>query len=660
VKTLTRLQGGLCAVASIAVLAGLLAGGLLSCGAEGDRASEPPSAATADAAQPAGDAAEAADTPRADVGTPAAAGVVLVTFDTTRADRIGAYGYAAAHTPTLDRLAAEGVLFERALAPAPLTLPSHASILTGRFPAAHGVHDNALYRLGADEVALAEVFHAAGWRTGAFIGSVVLDSRYGLDQGFEVYHGLTGSVTSSSTLHERNAASVVDDAIAWISGLDRDERFFAWVHFYDPHYQYTVHEPWSSLEPYDSEIAYTDDQLGRLLRFVEHRDDLLVAVTADHGESLGDHGELTHTIFIYQSTVSVPLIWWGRRIHEPPGTRVAATVSNVAVAPSLLALSGISPEALPDSEAPLFTTEGKLADIAPHAVLLESYFPYNSHRWHALRGLVVDHQKLIEGVEPELYDLDSDAAELHDLAASDPAAVRELQTRLETEFAARSSAPSESAHEPGTAERAQLEALGYAVGSTRGDPLRAGLPDPRDRIGDKKLALDGLQLVTEGSQLKLQATQRTGAQAAEFERQARLKLERGRAMLAQIVAANPNDVFASARLAIAEGELGNFASAIDRLERAVREEPDQPWIHGNLARVYANAGRDDDAAREMQKAIEMGPLEPMNYEWLIRYYTDKGDSAAVRHWLEALAAALVPGSHEQRAVLHRIEALDSR
>lgn len=595
---------------------------------------------------------------------PALPSILLVTFDTTRADHIGAYGHAAAQTPTLDRLASEGVLFERALAPTPLTLPSHASILTGLFPQAHGVHDNALYELSRDVVSVTEVFRERGWRTGAFVSSVILNPSYGLNQGFEVYRGVTGITSESSSLHERIAADVVDDAISWLSGLEASDRFFGWVHFYDPHYEYSPPKSErSGSDPYDAEIAYADVQLGRLLRFLESRgraENLLIVATADHGESLGEHGEQTHAIFIYQATIRVPLIWWGRRITEPAGTRVASTVSNVAVAASLLALAGVPADTMPGSEESLFTPDGKLAPSGlQSAVLLESHFPYNSHRWRALRGLVIGSQKLIDGVTPELYDLESDAEEQNDLSGADPAGAADLLARLEAEFASRTGVGSNERHMPGAEERAQLAALGYAVGSAGGDPLQPGLPDPRDRIGDKKLSLEGLRLLREASELKQQAAHRPASQAAEFSRQARLKLERAHAMLSQIVKANPRDVFAVARLGITEGELENFATAIELLERASRDEPRQPWIHANLARVYANAGRDADAARHMQQAIAMGPFEPMNYEWLIDYYTRQNELAAVRHWLEALIQAVVPGSSEQRAAMRRLEALDA-
>jgi len=263
--------------------------------------------------------------------------ILLVTLDTTRADRIGAYGRAGARTPTLDRLARQGILFERAIAPTPITLPSHASILTGVYPTAHGVRDNAVFALAPEARLVSEVLAERGWRTAAFVGSFVLHPRFGLDQGFEVYHAPQPTREPMRDRYvERPANEVVDDALAWLSGLAAGERFFVWLHFFDPHIPYEPPPAWRepSVHPYEGEIAFCDAQLGRLLEALEEAGrarNLLVAVTADHGESLGEHGEETHGVFIYQATLHVPLILSGEPVARARGQRVGHAVSTVDV-----------------------------------------------------------------------------------------------------------------------------------------------------------------------------------------------------------------------------------------------------------------------------------------------------------------------------------------
>ena len=247
--------------------------------------------------------------------------VLLFSLDTTRADRIGAYGHAAASTPTFDALARDGVLFESAYSPTPITLPAHASMLTGLYPSAHGVRDNGLFALGPDATLVSEVFAAHGWRTGAFVGSFAVDERTGLAQGFEIYSD-KGSETRG-IVPERTADAVAKDAIAWLETLAPEDNFFLWLHFYDPHLPFAAPEPWRSrnADPYDAEIAFADAQLARVLRSIETRGSdapLLVVATSDHGEGLGDHGEGSHGVLLYQGTVRVPLVISGPHVARSP------------------------------------------------------------------------------------------------------------------------------------------------------------------------------------------------------------------------------------------------------------------------------------------------------------------------------------------------------
>jgi choline-sulfatase len=292
--------------------------------------------------------------------------VLLVTFDTTRADHIGAYGYEAAKTPVLDGLAARGTLFERAYSAAPLTIPSHATILTGRTPPSHGVRDNGDFVLGEAEITLAERFAQAGYTTAAFTAAFPTQARWGFDQGFHHYHDpLERPPTQLDWSDQRRAEEVVDDALATLSGIDGP--LFVWLHFFDPHWPYAPPPPFDpalpacdaseggaqeptgepnalqdtcALAAYDGEIAYTDHQLGRFLRWWDQaRPDSTTLITADHGEGLGDGGERTHGFLLHDGTIRVPLIATGPAFE--PGHRIATPVSHIDIAPTLLSLAGL-------------------------------------------------------------------------------------------------------------------------------------------------------------------------------------------------------------------------------------------------------------------------------------------------------------------------------
>src|SRR4051812_30396054 len=274
--------------------------------------------------------------------------LLLITLDTTRADRIHAYGFNEVETPNLDRLAREGVLFEQAVSAAPLTLPAHSSIFTGKFPPAHGVRDNGGFFLDEHETTIAERLQARGFTTGGFVGAYVLDHKWGVAQGFQTYFDdfdLSKYQSLSLGSVDRPGNEVADKALAW---LDRvaGSRFFGWVHFYDAHSPYTPPEPFKSRydgRPYIGEIAFVDSQVGRLLAYLDGHDlarKTVVVVMGDHGESLGEHGESTHGFFVYQSTMHVPLL-----IRTPfdsmAGHRVADTVRSIDVLPTALELLGI-------------------------------------------------------------------------------------------------------------------------------------------------------------------------------------------------------------------------------------------------------------------------------------------------------------------------------
>ncbi len=336
--------------------------------------------------------------------------LLVVTFDTTRADRIGAYGYTAIETPTLDRLADEGVLFDQVMATAPLTLPAHCSIFTSRFPPEHGVRDNGGFFLSPDQPTLAAMLKRRGFATGAVVGAYVLDGKWGLNQGFDTYvddFDLTKLSGFALGDVRRPGNEVVDRALPWLEKV-KSRRFFAWLHFYDPHSPYEPPEPFKSRyrdHPYSGSIAFADSQLSRVVAFLEQNNLLnrtVIAVMGDHGESLNQHNEGTHAFFIYESTIRVPFI-----VRAPferlRGRRVVDPVRSVDLLPTVLDLLGISPpKAIAGkSLVPLMTGLVRTMDLEGYA---EAMYPLHHFGWSDLRAWRVGRYKAIDAPRPELYD----------------------------------------------------------------------------------------------------------------------------------------------------------------------------------------------------------------------------------------------------------------
>lgn len=417
--------------------------------------------------------------------------VVLVSIDTLRADYLGCYGATAAATPHLDALAEEGVRFAAAFSPAPLTLPSHASLLTGLDPPHHGVRDNSTFRLPDDVPVLAQALAERGFATAAFVGSIMLDRQYGLARGFDVYDDAMGRRPARAVygISERPAGQVVDAALAWLAGAP--ERFFLWVHVFD------VHAPWQppGIAPdaspeahYAGEVELVDAQLGRLFEAVDRRFDAehtLFVVTADHGESLGEHGEATHSLSLYDATQHVPLLLRG--LGLPAGTVVRDLVRLVDVAPTVLRLTGL--EAWPQSDGldlvPLVAGE----DEPPRLAYLETLAPQLGYGWSPLLGLRSSRYKYVRAPRPELYDLWVDPRELDNRwSEAGPAAGLDAQLdsrALPGKVSRLDLAPSDE-------QTRLLAEIGYVAGRGPRDAAalgRVGGIDPKDKIAvPEKLA----------------------------------------------------------------------------------------------------------------------------------------------------------------------------
>ena len=409
--------------------------------------------------------------------------VLLVTLDTVRADHLGCYGYPHGTTPHIDDLARTGVTFSDVTAPAPLTLPSHATMMTGRSLPSHGVRNNGTFRLAAEQVTLAERLRDAGYMTGAFVGSFVLDGRYGLDQGFASYDDDTnpdGEPAESGLYHERNARHVTDVALKWLRRQADDARLFTWVHYFDAHRPFEAPASHRGRHPgraYDAEIAFVDEQLGRLVEWLRSSGRLertLVVVTADHGEGLGEHGEQSHSLFIYESTLHVPLVLSCPTLFDRDWVVDDRVAGLVDLAPTVLSLLGLPQEDAADGR-PLLSSPPDPG----RAIYIESMVPLLNYGWAPLTGLRRHGDKYIHAPDPEYYRLDERPLEQRNRwggTADGGAALADAllaRTGRWGEFDG-----SEEPLDPDVA--AALAALGYVRSSYRSEgPLK----NPRDMIG---------------------------------------------------------------------------------------------------------------------------------------------------------------------------------
>ncbi|HOC16999.1 MAG TPA: sulfatase-like hydrolase/transferase [Vicinamibacterales bacterium] len=541
--------------------------------------------------------------------------LLVITLDTTRADRIGAYGYAGARTPAIDRLAREGVVFEQAMTDAPLTLPAHCSIFTSRHPPRHGVRDNGGFFLSPRQRTLATELKARGLRTGAVVGAFVLDGKWGLDQGFDFYGDdfeLDRPAGRGFSVGEiqRRGADVVDKALPWLEQV-KGERFFAWLHFYDPHTPYDAPEPFASRfpgHPYDAEIAYTDAQVARVVEFLE-RDALLdrtvIVVVGDHGEGLNQHDEGTHGFFIYESTTRVPFIVRAP-FERTRGRRVADPVRTVDLMPTALDLLGIpAPEGIDGvSLAPLMTGDRPTLDLEGYA---EALYPLHHYGWSDLRAWRSGRYKVIDAPRPELYDLERDPNETANLYAERQALadgmirrLRERQPEIESDETVARPAP-----EVDPEARARLAALGY-VGS-----FVATLAGPRSERADPKDKIGVFNLMGEARDL---AQQEGG-------------FEKVVALYRKVLDEDPNVVDAWFNLGNVHFRQRRYEDAIGYFKRTLELKPDYDLPVINMANAYRQLGQDEAALAGYEHYLTIDPKNaPVRYQ-MGEIYLDRGDVA---------------------------------
>lgn len=527
---------------------------------------------------------------------PPPASVVLLTLDTTRRDALGAFGGPAGVTPALDRLARESIAFERAYTVAPLTLPAHASILTGLAPPRHGLRTNGQGRLPEAAVTVAERAREAGFDTGAFVSAVVLAPGFGLEQGFARYDApLPDPEQASSAYAERPAAVTVQRALDWLERRNRQRPFFLWVHLWDPHAPY---EPPAAFRgrtssPYLDEVAALDDAVDAFLSWMRRDgalDEALLVVVADHGEALGEHGEWSHGAHAFETTLRVPLLV-RRPAGTPGGTQDAGerrpeVVGVCDVAPTLVEAMGLAPLAGIDGQS-LFA-ERRSGRAGGAGTYFETYYGYLHYGWSPLVGWVDDEGKFVHAGEQLLFDPLVDPDEAHDLAAERPEAL-ERYRRAIAGLAARPALATEPA--PADAGlRDALRALGYADAGAPGEPLPAplapsALPAPFERMAEHGLVIEALAHSNEGRHAQAEAL---------YER---------------ILADNPANQEALEGLAYSRLRLLRMDEALAAYRAVDATGRATPRALTYLGVCLRAAGREDEALRCYARALEADPNE---------------------------------------------------
>ncbi len=612
--------------------------------------------------------------------TPPPPHVVLITIDTLRADRLEPYGYQDGETPHISALAREGVLFENALVQTPITLPSHASILTGTYPIYHGVQD-VVGRLRDGVPSIAEWFQGRGYATAAWMGSSVLMSQWGLDRGFDFYEDTfvtQGYRQIDFSRVERPADRVVSMVGDWLSTAPR-KPLFLWIHLYDPHDPYEAPEPYASRfrkNPYDGEIAFVDAALGNLFSILKERgiyEQSLIVLTADHGESLGEHQEEYHAYYLYDASMRIPLIFripsrlGGERIGR--GIRVSNQVRSVDIAPTMLQLLG---ERVPDT----MQGEGLVSLMAGKRTQRqlpsygETHYPRIHFGWAPLFSLQTPQYKYIEAPIPELYDLKADPGELQNIIAARSALANQMKEELyelQRRYAPREGTLDNDVQpelDPETVQR--LQSLGYvAFAAGGGDQVISDLPDPKTKIGvynqlNRAIALSREQRHKEASAILHQVAEKESEMpivhfllGTEYFAQGMFlkAAEEFQATLER----NPESNVARFNLARSYKNAGLSDRAEETLREVLEAEPAHFGARHQLASLLARTGRLEEAIREEEHALNQRPTFADGHNDLGSYYLTAGHvqeaTASYRRALELEPRHLMAGTNLSLAYL---------
>lgn len=606
--------------------------------------------------------------------------LVVITIDTLRPDHLECYGYKLLKTPRINGLASDGVLVEKAYTTVPLTLPAHASLFTGTYPMFHGVRDFVGFTLSPDRKTLATMLKSTGYRTGAVVGSAVLEARWGLNQGFDFYYDNFSFTLDHDwqPIAERRGDVVVREGLGWLE-KNKSGPFFLWLHLFDPHDPYEPPDPYDRLHrqrPYDGEIAFTDANVGRVVDYLKQNnlyEKSLIVLLADHGEGLGEHRETHHGFFIYDSTLRIPMIFKLPGTGAPRGRRLAGPLSIIDVAPTVLQILGLT------GKVPAGEIQGKGAytamlgkpstsQVTPYA---EVFLPFYHFDWSPLVSIRRKQHKFIDAPRPELYDTEADPGETRNLYAEQKALASQLKDLLRqatAQYSPRRGAAAGSPKEvdPATIER--LQSLGYlAVGRDTAPVWKGGknLPDPKDRIETYQLILDGTR----------------AAQQKDFDRAVRnlteaLRLE-PRSLVAQFQLANvfrvagdldraerelqktlelsPNYNLAQRRLAEVYLARRRYVEAEAAYQKLLAQSPDDFLSHFNLGGLYVLQERWDSALAAFRKARDLKPGDAKVSTIIGRVLLQKGDlpGALQAAQLAVQLDASLPEAHQLAMEVYR-------
>jgi arylsulfatase A-like enzyme/Flp pilus assembly protein TadD len=546
--------------------------------------------------------------------------IVLISIDTLRADHLPAYGYTKVRTPNIDGLAAAGTLFERAYSHAPQTLPAHTSILSGQLPFEHGVRDNVGFTVKPGQWFVQRGLQERGWPTGGFVSAYVLRAAVGLNQGFDTYDSDLPPASGERSIGQvqRAGEATLAAAETWLNARDRRKPFFLFLHLYEPHKPYAPPPRFAAYEPYDGEIAYADEIVGRLLdrlRALEVYDRATIVLLADHGEGLGDHGEQEHGLFLYNATTQVPLIV--KLPGQDRARRVVTPVQHIDIVPTILDLAGAPRRAglRGRSLRPLLDGTGTLPDTGIYSEALYSRYHFG---WSELYGLTDARYRLIRAPHDELYDLERDSKEAASIAGERPQVRQAMRSALEGLIAhAPIGAPSAVTDE----DRQRLAALGYVGGGNNGSLSLPGdsLADPKDKVGVLEKYRHATDLAGELRFAEATTIYRdvladdpgmtdVWLQLAEVYTRQGMQAEAVHAFK-EIIARNPKDAGSLIGVAASLLRLGKLDEARKHGELAVSMAP--AGAHEILAKI-ALARRDRaDALREARLAQEADPTLPM-------------------------------------------------
>ena len=510
--------------------------------------------------------------------------ILIITLDTTRADRLGCYGYLKAGTPNLDALAAGGVRFENATCQVPLTGPSHCSLFTGAYPFVHQVHNNASYVLPPEVQTLAETLKAAGRTTAAFVGSFSVDSRFGLGRGFDVYDDDFASGQPFKSLNaERRADEVFAPFARWLDE-HKANRFFAWVHFFDPHIPYDPPSPYKerfASDPYDGEIAFMDEHVGKIVGKLRDNGILqrtLIIIAGDHGEAFGEKEEMGHGVFLYEPTMRVPLIFYAEN-RLPRGQVVGSRVRLIDIPASVLDMLGLP--GLKDSQGTSLVPyiQGKRKD--DQSSYIETYYPRENYGWSELVGLLRGEWKYIRAPREELYDIKRDPKEEKNLAGAKPDIVRDMGAGLD-KLVRESPSPSRAEKKTLTGEEAErLRALGYVAMAD--GPSGKTLPDPKDQT-------DELRLIRQAEETEAAGNLPEAAAARQ-----------------RILAMRPEVASSYINLAYIQARMMKFDDVVRTLEQGLARVPDSEVLLLRLGNTFMVTGRVKKALEAFDRVLKTNP-----------------------------------------------------